>query len=52
MVDRVSTTKDNMILYMYGGEMECMGQSFACTIGLHALNLACLSSCIASNFEK
>jgi hypothetical protein len=37
--------------YMYWGEMECMGQSFACKLGLHPLTLAHLSS-IASNFEK
>jgi hypothetical protein len=36
---------------MYLGEMECVGQSFACTIDLHPSNLACLSS-ITSNFEN
>jgi hypothetical protein len=37
--------------YMYWGEMECMGQSFAWKLGLHPLILACLSS-ITINFEK
>jgi hypothetical protein len=37
--------------YMYWGEMEGMGQSFACKLGLHPLTLAHLSG-IASNFEK
>jgi hypothetical protein len=37
--------------FMYGGEMECVGQSFACKLGWHPSALARLSS-IASNFEK
>ena len=37
-------------IYMYLGEMEHMGQSFACKLGLHLSTLARLSS-IASNFE-
>jgi hypothetical protein len=37
--------------YMYSGEMECVGQSFALKLGLHPLTLAGLSS-ITSNFRK
>jgi hypothetical protein len=29
--------------YMYWGEMECMGQSFACKLGLHPSTLAHLT---------
>jgi hypothetical protein len=36
--------------YMYWGEMEGMGQSFTCKLGLHPSNTAHLSS-ISSNFE-
>jgi hypothetical protein len=38
-------------IYIYFGEMECMGQSFAYKLGLHPLTLAHLNV-IASNFEK
>jgi hypothetical protein len=38
-------------IYMYWGEMEHVGQSFACKVGLHGLTLAGLSS-ITSNFKK
>jgi hypothetical protein len=34
-----------------GGEMECLGHSFACKLGLHPWTLAHLSS-ITSNYEK
>jgi hypothetical protein len=37
--------------YMYWGEMERVGQSFACKLGFTPSTLAHLSR-IASNFEK
>jgi hypothetical protein len=36
---------------MYWGELECVGRSFACKLGLHPLTFAHFSR-IASNFEK
>jgi hypothetical protein len=37
---------------MYWGEKECMGQSFACTIGLHPSTLAHLSRIANMNVTK